>query len=874
MRFSERGEQMAGKSKVEGITVVIGGNTSGLSKALSGINEEIKHTQSGLNSVNRLLKLDPKNTELLRQKQQLLAEKIGETKVKLDALRQAEVQMQQQVKEGKIAQEEYDKLKREIIATEQALKDLETEARNSNVVLSQIGEVGKKFQEAGDKISGVGADLTKSVTTPIAALGTLAVKTASDFDSAMSQVAAVSGATGAELEALRDKAREMGAKTKFSASEAAEAMNYMAMAGWKTEDMLGGIEGIMNLAAASGEDLATTSDIVTDALTAFGLSAEDSGHFADILASASSNANTNVGLMGETFKYVAPLAGSLGYSAEDTATAIGLMANAGIKGSQAGTSLRSVMTRLAKPTKESQTAMDALGLSITDSSGKMKPLSEIMDDMRKSFSGLTEEEKASYAAMLGGQEAMSGLLAIVNASDKDFEKLSSAINNASYNIDEISDALQKSGVQWEKYYNKAWKTGGSMDGVLDDVIYNLTQAGTSAKELQEYLQFEYDMDADDAVKTIEIVQEALESSKGAAEQMAEVMQDNLAGQLTILKSQMEELFISIGEVLMPVIRDIVTWIQGIVDKLNSMDEGTRNTIITIALLIAALGPVLMIIGNITSGIGGLLIVLSKMGPIVTGIGSVFSSVFSFIVANPIVLLIAAIVGLVALIATKGDEIQGILQKVDDFMQNIFAKDWAEVFPFLGNILNAFSANLKNIWDSIMLAMNGVIDFIRGVFTGDWERAWKGLKEIFGGIVGSLVAVMKAPLNGIIALVNGMIDGINWVIRKVNSLSFTNPFSGEKVGFHFGEIGKIPYLAKGGVLSQGSAVVGEAGPELLTVMGNRAIVQPLTNQTTNTSHLGGMTVHVYGAAGQDVRELADLVADKVQEAIERQEAVYA
>ncbi len=783
----------SGGTKIRGITIELGGDTSGLSKALSDVNGKIRNTQSQLKDVNRLLKLDPKNTDLLRQRQELLAKAVGETKEKLDSLKDAEKLVQQEVKEGKASQEQYEALQREIAATEQALKDLEQQAQNSNVVLSQIGEVGKKLQEAGDKISGVGADLTKSVTTPIAALGTLAVKTASDFDSAMSQVAAVSGATGEELEALRDKAREMGAKTKFSASEAAEAMNYMAMAGWKTEDMLGGIEGIMNLAAASGEDLATTSDIVTDALTAFGLSAEDSGHFADILASASSNANTNVSLMGETFKYVAPLAGSLGYSAEDTATAIGLMANAGIKGSQAGTSLRSVMTRLAKPTKESQTAMDALGLSITDSSGKMKPLSEIMDDMRKSFSGLTEEEKASYAAMLGGQEAMSGLLAIVNASDKDFENLSGAINDCN----------------------------------------------------------------------------------GSAAEMAEVMQDNLAGQLTILKSQMEELFISIGEVLMPVIRDIVTWIQGIVDKLNSMDEGTRNTIITIALLVAALGPVLMIIGNITNGIGGLLIVLSKMGPIVMGIGSVFSSVFSFISANPIVLLIAAIVGLVALIATKGDEIQGILQKVDDFMQNIFAKDWTEVFgPVLGNILNAFSANLKNIWDSIMLAMNGVIDFIRGVFTGDWERAWKGLKEIFGGIVGSLVAVMKAPLNGIIALVNGMIDGINWVIRKVNSLSFTNPFSGEKVGFHFGEIGKVPYLAKGGVLSQGSAVVGEAGPELLTVMGNRAIVQPLTNQTTNTSYLGGMTVNVYGAAGQDVRELADLVADKVQEAIERQEAVYA
>lgn len=783
----------SGGTKIRGITIELGGDTSGLSKALSDVNGQIRNTQSQLKDVNRLLKLDPKNTDLLRQRQDLLAKAVGETKEKLDSLKDAEKLVQQEVKEGKASQEQYEALQREIAATEQALKDLEQQAQNSNVVLSQIGEVGKKLQEAGDKISGVGADLTKSVTTPIAALGTLAVKTASDFDSAMSQVAAVSGATGEELEALRDKAREMGAKTKFSASEAAEAMNYMAMAGWKTEDMLGGIEGIMNLAAASGEDLATTSDIVTDALTAFGLSAEDSGHFADILASASSNANTNVSLMGETFKYVAPLAGSLGYSAEDTATAIGLMANAGIKGSQAGTSLRSVMTRLAKPTKESQTAMDALGLSITDSSGKMKPLSEIMNDMRKSFSGLTEEEKASYAAMLGGQEAMSGLLAIVNASDKDFENLSGAINDCN----------------------------------------------------------------------------------GSAAEMAEVMQDNLAGQLTILKSQMEELFISIGEVLMPVIRDIVTWIQGIVDKLNSMDEGTRNTIITIALLVAALGPVLMIIGNITNGIGGLLIVLSKMGPIVMGIGSVFSSVFSFISANPIVLLIAAIVGLVALIATKGDEIQGILQKVDDFMQNIFAKDWTEVFgPVLGNILNAFSANLKNIWDSIMLAMNGVIDFIRGVFTGDWERAWKGLKEIFGGIVGSLVAVMKAPLNGIIALVNGMIDGINWVIRKVNSLSFTNPFSGEKVGFHFGEIGKVPYLAKGGVLSQGSAVVGEAGPELLTVMGNRAIVQPLTNQTTNTSYLGGMTVNVYGAAGQDVEELADLVADRVQAEIQRQEAVYA
>ena len=213
-----------------------------------------------------------------------------------------------------------------------------------------MAQTGEKLKTVGTNISNAGQALLP-LTGMIVGLGTAAVKTGMDFDAAMSKVSSVSGATGDELQALRDKAREMGSKTKFSASEAAEAMNYMAMAGWKTTDMLSGIDGVMNLAAASGEDLATTSDIVTDALTAFGLTAADSGHFADVLAAASSNANTNVSMMGETFKYAAPVAGSLGFSVEDTAEAIGLMANAGIKSTQAGTSLRSVMTALAGEVK-------------------------------------------------------------------------------------------------------------------------------------------------------------------------------------------------------------------------------------------------------------------------------------------------------------------------------------------------------------------------------------------------------------------------------------------------------------------------------------------------------------------------------------------
>ena len=268
-----------------------------------------------------------------------------------------------------------------------------------------------------------------------------AVKIGMSFESQMSKVQAISGATGDELSALTEKAKEMGQATKFSATESAQALEYMAMAGWKTEDMLGGIEGVMNLAAASGEDLATTADIVTDALTAFGMSASESGHFADVLAVASSNANTNVSMMGETFKYVAPVAGALGYSAEDTALAIGLMANSGIKAGQAGTALRAIMSRMAKPTDEVEAAMQRLGISLTDSQGNMKSLNEMLKDLRDGFSGLTEAEAAQMAAALGGQEAMSGLLAIVNASDEDFSKLESSIYSCDGAAAQMADTM-------------------------------------------------------------------------------------------------------------------------------------------------------------------------------------------------------------------------------------------------------------------------------------------------------------------------------------------------------------------------------------------------------------------------------------------------
>ena len=288
----------------------------------------------------------------------------------------------------------------------------------------------KYWSGAASKIKSAVSAGMKATGAAMIAGGSAAIKVGSDFEAGMSEVQAISGASGKELESLRDKAKEMGATTKFSATQSAEALKYMAMAGWKADQMVSGLPGIMNLAAASGEDLGTVSDIVTDALTAFGLQAKDSAHFADVLAKASSSSNTNVGMMGETFKYVAPIAGSMKYSVEDTATAIGLMANAGIKGGEAGTSLRAILTRLVKPPKDAAQALDALGVSAKNSDGTMKPLREVIGELREKFSGLDDSQKAQYAASIAGQEAMSGLLAIVNASPSDFDKLTKSIDKS------------------------------------------------------------------------------------------------------------------------------------------------------------------------------------------------------------------------------------------------------------------------------------------------------------------------------------------------------------------------------------------------------------------------------------------------------------
>lgn len=345
-------------------------------------------------------------------------------------------------------------------------------------VKQNTGGITGLTEKAGNAVSGVASGMLMNTSMQMAGAAGIgfgiydAIKSYADFEKEMSAVKAISGATGAEFDMLTEKARQMGADTKFSATESAQAFEYMAMAGWKTDDMMNGIEGVMNLAAASGEDLGRVSDIVTDALTAFGLKASDSAHFADVLAAAATSSNTNVGMMGETFKYVAPLAGALKYDVEDVATAIGVMANSGVKASEAGTSLRSIFTRLAKPPKDAAKALDALGISIKNDDGTIKPFMQTMEEMRDKFSGLTDDQKVQYAASIAGQEAMSGLLAIMNASEDDFEKVANAIDHANGSaekmaktrMDNLAGDIELVGGAWDQFIQTIMK-GGTASGL-------------------------------------------------------------------------------------------------------------------------------------------------------------------------------------------------------------------------------------------------------------------------------------------------------------------------------------------------------------------------------------------------------------------------
>lgn len=601
-----------------------------------------------------------------------------------------------------------ERLSKQTVATnksEQALAELQGELQKTNKELKSAAwdEWTKKADKATEVMDNVGQKLVV-VTGAVVAMGTAAVKTTADFDAGMSNVQAVSGATGEDFDALREKALEMGSKTAFSASEAAAAMEYMAQAGWTTEDMLAGIEGVMNAAAASGEDLATTSNILTEGLTAFGMAADESAKFADVLVAAGNASNTSVADMGETFKYAGAVCGTLGISIEDAAVATGLMANAGIKGSNAGTALRSGLSNLISPTKAMSDAMTQYGISVQTTADGSVDFMATMQNVRSALSGLDSTTQAAALSTIFGKEAMSGWAAIVTASDEDFQNLT-------------------------------------------DTIYNCT---------------------------------------GAAEEASEVRLDNLSGQITILKSTIEGIAIQIGDILMPTIRNVVARIQEWAAAFAAADEDTKKTILTVAGVVAAIGPLILGVSKVIKTVKN---VVDAIEPVKKGLKAVKLAITGL--SAPVVAIIAVIAALVAAFMHLWNTNEGFRTTIIGIWNEIkntvggFIEGLKERLGSMGITFESVSAAIKTVWNALCeflapvfegafqqvsnfltAATNtilDIIDFFIALFKGDWEGAWAEVQSIFSNVWQYIVATFQnvtATLKSVADVVLGWF-GTDW-----------------------------------------------------------------------------------------------------------------
>lgn len=789
----------------------------------------------------------------------------------------------------------------------EALNSAETELSNLQAKLKELPSnlelVGTKMQDMGDKIKGVGQGMTNLGQTfaPVSAAAaaglTASGKAFMDFEAGMSKVAAISGATGDDLAALTEKAKEMGATTKFSATESSEAFSYMAMAGWKTEQMLDGIAPIMNLAAASGEDLALTSDIVTDALTAFGLKAQDAGMFTDVLAAASSNSNTNVSMMGESFKYAAQEAGSMGYSIQDTALALGLMANNGIKADMAGTALRNIIQRMAKPTKESQMAMDRLGISLADDEGHMYSLRQIMDKLRgsfghinmpisefdaqmeslieqlengelteKKFGDATDEliqqaygaeaaEKARAAAMLAGARAMPALLAVVNSTAEDYDKLAAAIDGASEPMAKLAD--------------------GS--------IVPLSEAMASG-------------------------QEVMETYSGTAEEMARIMQDNAAGAWVEAKSAMEGAAITAGEVLAPYIKEAAEKVKELANWFQSLNPETQETIVKTTALVAAISPLLIIGGKVTTGIGSLVSgggkLLSFIGQLTPALGTASGALSATGssaaaagagiagIAAPVAVAVGALALLAGAFVTAYKNDEEFASEVD--------KSWAEIKQSITDVINT----VKPLWDefskalapvfvaglhfinneiqNFKLFLQGFIDFVAGIFTGDWKRALSGFKEIAAGTINGVISAfefMRDSVEGMFKNANIEFPHIKlphirvsgeWSLKPPSAPSFSVDWYSKAMANGIRLTSPTIFGAMGNKLLGG----GEAGPEW--IVGENSLMG-MIHSAVRGGHGDvsiGDTNIIINADGQDAEEIANRVDEIITMRFQQAEAAWA
>lgn len=670
---------MAGR--ISGITIEIGGDTTKLQTALKGVDSTLKTTQRNLKDIDKLLKFNPASTELLRQKQKNLSTAIKTTEDRLKELKNA----QSGVAEGT---EEWDALQREIIATEQELQRLQQEYRNFGSVASQqIKVAGEKLTNIGKKTAEIGDNLTKKVTVPIVAGFGAAIKTTADFDSKMSEVAATMGTTTDSIGELRDFAREMGATTAFSASEAAEAMNYMALAGYNTNDIMSMLPTVLNLAAAGGIDLASASDMVTDAQSALGLTMGETTVMVDQMAKASSKSNTSVAQLGEAILTIGATGKNVAGGTRELATILGVLADNGIKGAEGGTHLRNILLSLQDSAVNGAVKFGDFSVSIYDADGNMRAMESIILDIQKGMQGMTQESKDAI---------ISGV----------FNKTDLASVNA-------------------------------LLGTSSDRFYELGRA--------------------------------IAGSAGAAGEMADTKLDNLNGQLTLLKSAVQELAISFGDMLMPYISKAVKFVQGLVDKFNALSPATKQTIAKIALVAAAIGPILAIGGRLLVGIGRVLM----FAPMVASAVSAISLPMIGIVA-----IIAAVVAAGVLLYKNWDTIKA---KAIEFKDGVVA-GWNQLKADTVAAWNNMVTSVVTAWSNLKTSVSTAVETLKADIAAKWEAIkadasakveaiktdvvskWNTLRATVAGIWNGIKNAISNAINGAVSVVKSGVEKLKNALK--------------------------------------------------------------------------------------------------------------
>ena len=750
-------------SRIQGITVEIGGDTTKLTTALKGVNSEIRNTQSQFRDVEKLLKLDPGNTELLSQKQRILNEEVQATKEKLKALKTASEQANAALEQGTITQSQYDALQREIIATEAALEDLEEQAEQSAVALQKISATGTKLQDVGSKIEGVGKSFLP-VSAAVTGVGVAGLKVATDFEKAMSGVQAITGATGEEFEKLRETAIDLGATTAFSSGEVAEAMTEMAKAGWSTTQIIEGMSGVLDATAASGESLATVSTIVADAITGFGLSAKDSARVADLMTQAANSGTIGVSDLGESYKYVAPLAQSMGLSIEDVTTALSAMSMAGIKGSQAGTSLRTVLANMAKPSSTVASAMDELNLSITNSDGSFKSLDEIITTMRTSFSGLTDDQKAYYATALAGKEGMSGLISLLNLTQEEYDALTASMNNCSGVAGETAAVMQ------DNLQSKVEQLGGALESL--------------AIKLSEYV-----------IPFLTGLVEKITTAVDAFTNMNPIVQKAvlvIGGILAVAGP----ILIVVGKIISAVgtIMTVVPKLAGVINTVKAAFAALNTTMLA--------NPIFLIIAAITALVAAFIYLwntneafrqfwidlwenIKEVAIAVwTAIKEFFVSAWEAIsnaaqtIWNGIKNFFSALwEGIKTIFNTVLNVIKTIVTTYFNLYKTIITTVFNAIKTVITTVLNAIKTVITTVWNTIKTVFTTVLNTIKSVVSGAFNSMWTGIKNTVSGIVNTI----KTGFNNAVSfiknlassafqwgadIIQGIVNGIKSCIGKV------------------------------------------------------------------------------------------------------------